>query len=112
VWREKEAGDTKGPSRKRTSSEAGLERKHDELADTASSPLKSVCEGDGSENGKAKVQKQLLLGYEEEKGSMGDGVPPPPPAYIPPKELKKQKKMVKNSSEMNIEAGSNLGRRQ
>jgi hypothetical protein len=52
-----------------------------------------------------------MLEYVEETGNLGDGVPPPPPAYIPLKDLKKQKKMAKTSSDLNIEAGSNMGRR-
>jgi hypothetical protein len=54
----------------------------------------------------------LLIGYTEEAGESGIGVPPPPPAYVPPKELKKQRKMNKGGAKLNNEAGSGMEYRQ
>jgi hypothetical protein len=48
--------------------------------------MKTIEEGGGSNGGRAKAQKQLQLGYEENSRV---GIPPPPPEYIPPKDLKK-----------------------
>ena len=92
AWREKEAHDENNmASRKRNSGDVGLAIDDaNALADTASSPLKPVQEGEEPGKQRPKAKKQLLLLASE--GEAGESIPPPPPSYTTPKELKRQKK--------------------
>jgi hypothetical protein len=84
TWREKEGGGILA-TRKRGSDEAGLEGSGKELADTVTSPLKTVAECE-ADDGKAKsgAQRQLMLTERS-----GEKVPPPPPQYVPLIRLKR-----------------------
>jgi hypothetical protein len=109
VWKEKTMGvEKENSSQKRTSGDAGLEvEKASDLMDTASSPLKSVDEGGGSERTGAKAKKQLMLGYVEDNSDVC--IPPPPPEYILPKELKKQRRTGKGGSDISAQGNNVAG---
>ncbi|TVT97494.1 hypothetical protein EJB05_57259, partial [Eragrostis curvula] len=89
MWRRKPRSDDNTMSRKRHSQEAGLDEAAEEVADTASSPLKPVDEEARKED-TPTAKKKLVLS--EGEGELNvTGVPPPPPQYISPRERKKAK---------------------
>ncbi|PNT64023.1 hypothetical protein BRADI_4g23631v3, partial [Brachypodium distachyon] len=80
---------TESGGHKRSSTDAGLEENED-LADTASGPLKAPAEVNQADTGDLLVNKKLDTNGGDP--AMAGNVPPPPPRYIPPREQKRAKK--------------------
>lgn len=87
-WREKynNASESSG-SKKRNSMDAHLDDKEEEVADTASSPMKPTEARPGQNMGRSGAHKRLDM---SEDGGRAI-TPPPPPQYQTPSERKRMR---------------------
>lgn len=100
MWKAKmaPASDSSG-SRKRPSAEVGEETPEDQdLADTASSPIKMTSVAGGGEDG-SSARKQLVLEDEPK-------VPPPPPSYTSPRDIKRARRAEEKKGNLNNNDGA------
>ncbi|KQK02951.2 hypothetical protein BRADI_2g04624v3 [Brachypodium distachyon] len=100
---------TNSGGRNRSSMNAGL-NDAEELADTATSPIKSLASQKLADQGGSEAKKHLDMdATSQEQGD--ERVPPPPPQYIPPREQKKMKKStgVEGKQKGETSSSSNAG---
>jgi hypothetical protein len=99
---------------KRSSAEAELDDNEDDLADSASSPLKNARAGKGEEVREPPSAKKNLDFVSEDPGKISGRVsdsksmdiPPPPPAYTNPRDRSKMRK-TETSDDLATSAASN-----
>jgi hypothetical protein len=106
--------------RKRSSAEAELDDNEDDLADSASSPLKNAQAGKGEEVREPPSAKKNLDFVSEVPGNSSEGrvsgsnnmdIPPPPPAYTDPRDRSKLRKTMTSDDLATSAASSEEDRR-